>query len=354
MGCGVFILSYLLGADEAVDAQAALLLCDDSSSGDGLTTDEDKCRQAAEKELAKYAFKVGKCLAKCRKLEIKGKTLGSCTESECATDGMPRQECDPATAACVTKMTTKAYAKLVVKCPDQPECVPGLVTDYVASTANLVGEVDRGVFCYGCLEDKGLTVYNNCTGLEWEKKTTSGSGGLHDVDNQYAWAGICDTSGVWCQPNADAEALCRAQTLDSLEMTEGCARCTAGRRDCDTDPLGTGAITTVWDWLDQVRDAGFAGESDWRLATSAGIRGFLTGEPAELESILDLNQGACGGGSGACIDPLFGPTATDSYWSASTFAPSPDFAWGVYFSAGSVNGVFKYDGNFVRAVRSGS
>ena len=38
----------------------------------------------------------------------------------------------------------------------------------------------------------------------------------------------------------------------------------------------------------------------------------------------------CGSGT-PCIDPIFGPTAADAYFSASTFSATPNLAWYVHF-----------------------
>ena len=74
---------------------------------------------------------------------------------------------------------------------------------------------------------------------------------------------------------------------------------------------------------------------------------------AELETILDLSQGFCGGVSGACINPIFGPTAASFYWSAVTDAVNPDNAWLVDFSLGGVSVGTKTFDFPVRAVRTG-
>lgn len=47
-------------------------------------------------------------------------------------------------------------------------------------------------------------------------------------------------------------------------------------------------------------------------------------------------------------------TRSDSYWSASTYAPSPFLAWYVLFLVGYVFADFKTSNFYVRAVRSGS
>lgn len=92
----------------------------------------------------------------------------------------------------------------------------------------------------------------------------------------------------------------------------------------------------------------FAGHCDWRLPKvnqDADI-----GMP-ELDTIVDMSWGNCGGGIGACINPIFGPTSTASYWSSTTDDPSADHAWSVRFLDGAVNSVGKNVTFRARAVR---
>lgn len=139
----------------------------------------------------------------------------------------------------------------------------------------------------------------------WEKKTgvvgTPNPSDVHDVNNTYSWS----TGSPW-------------------------------------DPDGT----AFFDFLAALNGPGaFAGHSDWRLPT-----------PDELSSIVDPTQGNCGGGSGPCINPAFGPTfQANCYWSATTYAGSTGIgAWYVCFYDGSVGGVNKdYPISAVRAVRGG-
>ncbi|MGB8536192.1 MAG: DUF1566 domain-containing protein [Acidobacteriaceae bacterium] len=182
------------------------------------------------------------------------------------------------------------------------------------------------------------TVTDHQSGLIWEKKTPAGSGGLHDVNNQYAW---CARSGTHftCADRSEApngtvftEFLygLNHSTSDNGDSSNGC----------------------------------FLGHCDWRLPTIV-----------ELRTIFDPAQGACGGGSGACIDPIFGPTfsgtvtvgvhtdpANSFYWSSTSFVPSPPLppeaagAWVVNFGfqlRGSIDvGVLsKGTPTYVRAVR---
>jgi len=74
------------------------------------------------------------------------------------------------------------------------------------------------------------------------------------------------------------------------------------------------------------------------------------GDPAELETIL-LVPYPCG--TSPCIDPIFGPTAANDYWSATTGAGNPALAWAVSFINGAVFSGYKYYAGDVRAVRSG-
>ncbi len=87
----------------------------------------------------------------------------------------------------------------------------------------------------------------------------------------------------------------------------------------------------------------FANHCDWRLPSIV-----------ELQGIVDLSAPGCGSGT-ACIDPTFGLTLVDYYWSATTIAGFPDIAWAVDFGNGSVGGMTKGSIGFfyARAVRGG-
>src|SRR5262249_39322448 len=159
--------------------------------------------------------------------------------------------------------------------------------------------------------------------LQWEKKMTlsggSGAVELHDVDALYTWAGECSMEAKFCQPNAAATRLCRAQT-DPAYWSYACEECLSQDGTCEvTSSPGAVVVTTVWDWISQLNETNFAGHANWRAPTSGGnalLDGrHPTGDAAELESILDLTQGSCAGGSGPCIDPIFGPTAPAPYCS---------------------------------------
>jgi hypothetical protein len=194
------------------------------------------------------------------------------------------------------------------------------------------------------------TITDHQTGLMWEKKDQSG--GLDDVNNVYVWAGDCSDGSGLCQPDDGAFATCAAATGTAV----GCTRC-GGTATCNT--YGT---TTIWHWVNQLRVSGLGGHSDWRIPTVGA-----EGGAAQLETILDTSVSGCGPPSYAspCVPAAFDTgctpgcnatgcscSASNDYWSATTFSADPQDAWGVYFGysyvvSGSKDSFFLY----VRAVR---
>ena len=88
---------------------------------------------------------------------------------------------------------------------------------------------------------------------------------------------------------------------------------------------------------------GFAGHCDWRLPSIV-----------ELAGIVDPSAPGCSTQTGPCIDQtVFGPTVAGSYWSATTLATGPDFAWFVGFGSEFVLNIDKTNDFYVRGVRSG-
>ena len=159
-------------------------------------------------------------------------------------------------------------------------------------------------FCEGGTRflDWGTTVFDCQTWLQWEKKTAGG--GIHGKDNRYTWS----SSGS--APDGTAFTV----FLEQLN------NCFGGSSD--------GVTVTGGDCL--------AGHTDWRLPRID-----------ELRTILDCSGGA------PCVDPVFGPTASSFYWSATPYASSPSDAWSVFFLDGFVD-IFNKTGAYrVRAVRGG-
>ena len=99
---------------------------------------------------------------------------------------------------------------------------------------------------------------------------------------------------------------------------------------------GNDEISLNWcDALTYCENLDLAGHGDWRLPNAR-----------ELQSIVNYWQ------LSPLIDPVFGALSS-FYWSSTSFANFPDFAWVVAFNDGSVKfggkGVFFH----VRAVRTG-
>lgn len=143
----------------------------------------------------------------------------------------------------------------------------------------------------------GGTVRDNLTALQWEQKTDDGT--VHDKDDLYSWA-----SGDGASTAADGTAFTSfLATLNS----GGC----------------------------------FAGQCDWRLPTRTELQTIL-GEPYPCMTSPCVDQG------------FFGPTGASFYWSSTTLASSPFYAWTVRFDDGLVNPMNKgFLDNAVRAVRGG-
>jgi hypothetical protein len=164
--------------------------------------------------------------------------------------------------------------------------------------------------------DNGTTVTDLRTCFVWEKKTGTDPGpGVncslvpcpdpHSVNNAYPWS----SSG---------------QAADGAAFTDFLAKLNAG--------------------------TGFEGRNDWRLPTSAGCCGAPTGQPAELESIVQTVP------LGPTINPIFGPTYDGCYWTASTWpigSNGASFAFLICFANGSPSTDLKIYGDRVRAVRGG-
>jgi hypothetical protein len=150
------------------------------------------------------------------------------------------------------------------------------------------------------------TVTDHQSGLMWEKKTSAGSGGVHDVNNKYTWGA--------------------AGLADGTLFTVFLATLNNGANQKDSPSGGDSPITGC-----------FANHCDWRLPSIV-----------ELKSIK-----AAGCPTVPCIDPAFGPTQADVYRSATTHSNATRDTRNVDFSNRKIPTLRgKNENIYVRAVRS--
>ncbi len=149
-------------------------------------------------------------------------------------------------------------------------------------------------------------VRDNVTGLIWEVKTNRDGvrnySNPHDADNTYTWY---DPDPATNNGNAGT----------------------------------SGNGTDTKDYIDALKSARFGGFSDWRLPTMK-----------ELASLVDYSIPW----PGPTINTSYFPnTVASYYWSSTTYAGDPDYAWGIHFPYGYDDISNKSGNYYVRAVRGG-
>jgi hypothetical protein len=195
------------------------------------------------------------------------------------------------------------------------------------------------------------TVSDRQTGLKWEKKTElNGVQNLanpFDADNLYRWAGTCSiATSKRCQPTAAAAALCAA---NAEHGTTGCDQCTGGDGTCS-------ATSTAWTLAADRNAATFGGHTDWRVPTRAELISIVDYADLTFSPVTDaaFHGASCGAACTDVTSPACACTRSDYYWSASSLAPSPPYAWIVFFNNGYVVDGDKTGDLYVRLVRGGS
>ena len=185
------------------------------------------------------------------------------------------------------------------------------------------------------------TVTDKNTGLMWEKKDQSG--GLHDWNNTYAWAGTCsNNSNISCGTDVDC----------------------ANGGTCNV----SGGGTTIFQWVAQLNSSPcFAHHCDWRIPNVRELQSIVDYEtylpPVTAAFNNNCTSGCTLDGADNTVECSCTQSAGSSkayYWSSSTYAPSPIvqppgsiLAWGVLFGDGDVLSAGKSDHDYIRAVRCG-
>jgi hypothetical protein len=174
------------------------------------------------------------------------------------------------------------------------------------------------------------TITDRNTGLQWEKKSDDGS--LHDKDDTYPWVGKCTADGkTWCTRDADCLLL-----------------------------GGTCGGTTVFEWVDQLNAAQFAGHDDWRVPNireleSIVSHGVESSSAPYVPAAFDTNCGSESAGNPGCTVTDCSCTRPFVYRASTTLDTMPSFAYGLDFARGTASGIAKTATYYaVRAVRGGS
>ncbi|HIF41993.1 MAG TPA: DUF1566 domain-containing protein [Planctomycetes bacterium] len=177
----------------------------------------------------------------------------------------------------------------------------------------------------------GLTVADHDTGLLWERKTGT-------FDPSFPVSGWCETVGC---PNANDVNNRYYWSLTGTDPDGGVFTDFLAKLNDNSQPV-TWTSSDVTSVGTQTSGC-FAGHCDWRLPNSV-----------ELQTIMEPSM------CSQCIDPLFGPFASISYWSASSrvaLGGPSTHAWacrhGTYSCSGD-GGIKDLNEWFVRAVRAGS
>jgi hypothetical protein len=288
-----------------------------------------QCRLNAESKYAKTldAAKRTAALAKCSTslgtafTKATGKYGAACaaTEPSSAFDTYLQQCSDDTAAAaagaafpdyatCTTDLATCEGELAACESPLLARLLrTGQITSYGAGSD---GDLQKGV-AQSYVDNGDGTVSDTKTGLVWEKKSDDGS--IHDKDDVY-------TLGLTIPP----------YTMNGTAVTTFLAALNAG--------------------------GGFAGHTDWRLPNLTeleSIRNLQNVSPA-VSAAFNTSCGAGSSGNPGCTVTTCSCTLPANYWSSSSYAGPPEFAWEVAFGDGTVDSDFKDTDYYVRAVRGGS
>ncbi len=279
-----------------------------------------KCEAAKLKIAGKYGL--------CRlKVQAKGVKIGPGAE----TSG-DLAKCD----ATFTDKWAKAESKGGSSCPTSGDA--GRVQSVVTELTMLAGSTLAGP---RFVDNGDGTVSDLQSGLMWEEKTTRGECVSTPVPG---FPIACMTDNDCVDNGGGGACICGSDPH--------CVNARSTWSSTGTMPDGT-AFTEFLGQLNNCMSdgtsitGGFAGHCDWRLPTIEELRG-----------IEDFGAAGCSSG-GPCINPIFGPTVADLYWSSTTEAdidiPPGVGVWVGYFGDNTAPfDSLKLSSRYARAVRGGS
>lgn len=330
---GLMAVSFVLSSSVALAAADPALTCESSKLK--ISAKYGQCRLNAESKGVKT--NTSPDYSKC--------SLSKFTDAETKAGGAcPTTGDQPEINQRVTYHTDALAELLAGGYPVDPYFpASGQTTSYGAGDD---GDVQAGA-ALAYIDNGDGTITDRNTGLMWEKKVqyTGGSTSCtneigtcanpHDGNNRYTWT---VNSSPYEAYNGTAVTI----FLDQLNNR--CDQDTTLPCTVNSDCAGPGGA------------CGFAGHRDWRLP-----------QIKELVSIVDysipspgptvnaaFNGASCGLACTDIDDPTCSCTAPNLYWSASTDASYPAYAWLVYFYDGYMLAFNKNNALYVRAVRGGS
>ncbi len=173
------------------------------------------------------------------------------------------------------------------------------------------------------------TITDNLTKLMWEKKDNNNTGGIHDQDRTGNWS--ANINGTVPDGTAFTDFLATLNDAGGGSCASGGPTGGCCPNDACTDPNC------------------FASHCDWRLPTLEELQTIVDSGASNPATYPAFNTGCAPG----CTVTTCSCTWSGFYYSASSDASSPDLAWGVFFSDGSVDNDYKWFGTqWLRAVRS--
>jgi len=170
------------------------------------------------------------------------------------------------------------------------DATEGVVIDCAGTGQD--GELQRGA-ARSFTDNGDGTITDNVTGLMWEKLSDDGS--IHDGDNLYTW---------------------------------------------------TDAVTTK---VATLNATSFGGYTDWRLPNRVELGSLVNAATTRPATYSVFNTGCVA----SCTVLTCNCTLRSRYWSSTTFAEGPQYAWSVTFEPGNVEWEAKSFVAGVRAVRGG-